>query len=142
VTSSKPNYSGIHYFTCRISPSNPIYPSAQKIIGRRNYMALGGDVSLFFQPLASDAYSVNLGRRLPEDWLQQESNRKLVSDPDALRRHWVKNEIQDWASELKDLVKNSEGGIRPWPLYALPTEEMPYEHKPGVVLIGDAAHLK
>lgn len=65
------------------------------------------------------------------------------ADGEAARSHFVTNAdfFGTWGSQLKDIITNSEGAFRPWPLYHLAPDALSWTPVPGVTLIGDAAHV-
>lgn len=85
------------------------------------------------------SYNIYLGLALPEHWGQNRSDSRNDAE---LRQALFANEFEDWASELKDWIRHSEGPIHAWPLYAMPVESLSWEPTPGVTLIGDAAHVR
>ena len=48
--------------------------------------------------------------------------------------------FEGWAPELRALVEKAEGALVPRPLFTLPVGHR-WAHRPGVTLLGDAAHL-
>ncbi|KKP05312.1 hypothetical protein THAR02_02578 [Trichoderma harzianum] len=65
------------------------------------------------------------------------------ADGETARNYFVTNTdfFGTWGSPLKDIITNSEGAFRPWPLYHLPSEALSWASVPGVTVIGDAAHV-
>lgn len=138
VTSAKPQYSGLQYFTTTISPKNPFYSSADSMAGGGNYGAFGDGKQLTVQKLGDGSYYICFGLRLSESWNSE--NAALLADPSALRQWMLQEYFVDSPQMHIDLIKHSEG-FRPWPLYTMPTKSLSWQTVPGVTLIGDAAHV-
>jgi 2-polyprenyl-6-methoxyphenol hydroxylase-like FAD-dependent oxidoreductase len=62
-----------------------------------------------------------------------------VTDSDAVKKH-LSELLHDWSPELRALFENSEGSVVWRDLYMLPIG-FRWEHKRGITLLGDAAHL-
>ena len=71
----------------------------------------------------------------PEDWIA----RIDFSDPAAALAR-VAAEFDGWAPKLTALITGSETDPVPRPIHALPVEHR-WDRRPGVTLLGDAAHL-
>ena len=74
---------------------------------------------------------------MPADWAR--SGVIDFTDTSAAKTA-VLEEYAGWDDDLRALVADSEGELRPYPLVALPTGHR-WEHTPGVTLLGDAAHV-
>lgn len=88
------------------------------------------------------SYRIYLGLVVPEDFAKSVVDLSK-SDGDAARSFFITNAdfYGTWGSELKDIITNSQGAFKAWPLYHLPSSALSWNHVPGVALIGDAAHL-
>ena len=139
VTSARPQYSGVHFLTTTITPGNPFHCAATLLIGKGNYLAVGGGKQLAVQKLGDKSYSIGVGLRIPESWSTDDAS--LREHPSKLRRLLLDENFADWPQVHTDLIKHSEGEFRVWPLYAMPTKSLSWQTVPGVALIGDAAHL-
>ncbi|KIW99155.1 uncharacterized protein Z519_00818 [Cladophialophora bantiana CBS 173.52] len=138
VTSAKPQYSGLHYLTTTIDQQNPFHSIAVSLVGKGNYIAFGGGKQIVSLKLGDGSYYVGVGLRLPEEWSAE--NAAVLEDPKAIRRLLLNDYFADWPKMHTDLIEHSDGTFYAWPLYAMPTESLPWRTVPGVTLIGDAAH--
>lgn len=102
-------------------------------------MAVGDGKSIGAQYLGDGAYYITVGLQLPEGWSLR--NAALLKNPSALRQFLLKDHFADWPQVHTDLIEHSQGDFRSWPLYAMPTESLSWQTVPGIVLIGDAAHV-
>ncbi|KAF4337279.1 tetracycline resistance [Fusarium beomiforme] len=159
ITNAKPIYSGKSFLEGRVSPGNPVYKLAQQIAGKGSAMAMSARSTLAIQQLSDASYRMYMGIVAPESLMRpggdadpnyMEKARKTMLGPGGF--------YENWAEDLRRLIKAAEGPWRPWPLYRLDKtlfslESKPNGHRdrihgrhitkrvPGVVLLGDAAHL-
>ncbi|KAJ5526252.1 hypothetical protein N7494_012902 [Penicillium frequentans] len=94
------------------------------------YSGIGGQ-----QTGDGSLYTSCWGQR-SEDWMQTGSCE--IQSPESIKKT-IREEFQDWHPELFDLVGKGEDAVA-LSLYMLPVGWC-WEHRPGVTLIGDAAHL-
>lgn len=96
-------------------------------------MAFGNGQQLSFQLLSDGSYHSGINLRLPEDWSK--------ANPLSVRQGLVQEYSIGWPDMLRNMLINSDDDFRAWPLYAMPTDSLSWRSVPGVVLIGDAAHV-
>ncbi|KAJ2958115.1 hypothetical protein NQZ79_g6229 [Umbelopsis isabellina] len=138
ITSEKPQYSGIRFFTTFIKPEDPTYYSVASMVENGNYLAMGNGRQIFLHYLGDRSYHLSVGLKLPENWTV---NSMVFHNPSALWKSLLQNEFAEWAQELTELITSSDRSFRSWPLYSTPEKSVAWKHIPGVTLIGDAAHL-
>ncbi|KAH0527220.1 hypothetical protein TsFJ059_002244 [Trichoderma semiorbis] len=143
LTSAKLQYSGKHYLEAKISNSNPFHPTIAKLVGSGNLMAMGEAKQVSAQAQGDGSYRIYLGLTVAEDFATNGPVDLSKADGEAARSFFVTNTdfFGTWGSPLKDIITNSEGAFRPWPLYHLPSEALSWVSVPGVTVIGDAAHV-
>lgn len=105
------------------------------------YMACDSGHQIITQGLADSSYQINISLSVTEGWHTSAAGKALIADPPALR-NLLLTLYGDWSPTITDLVRNSDGAFRPWPLYALGLESLDWDTVPGVALVGDAAHLE
>lgn len=132
-------YSGLHYLTTSITPASKIYDDVHRRVKGGCYMAFGANKQCSLQALTEQAYHLSIGLRIPEHFSAE--NAALFEDPDALRQALLRDYFSDWSKTCQDLIENSDGAFRAWPLYAMPVESLSWKTVPGAALIGDAAHV-
>lgn len=138
ITSAKPQYSGLHFLETSILSTSEYYLTISARVGTGSYMGMGSGKQIAAQRNGNGSYKIYIGLRLPEHWSKEDAN--LVNGP-ALRSKLIEEDFSDWAHDLTDCIKYSEGQFRAWPLYAMPIESLSWRSVPGVTLIGDAAHV-
>ncbi|PTB37176.1 hypothetical protein M441DRAFT_148886 [Trichoderma asperellum CBS 433.97] len=143
LTSAKPQYSGKHYLEAKISTSNPFYPTINEIVGVGNLIALGEGKQLSAAEQGDGSYRIYIGLVVPEDFAKSGIVDLSKADGDVARSQFITNAdfFGTWGSELKDVIANSQGAFKSWPLYYLPPDALSWDRVPGIALVGDAAHL-
>ncbi|KAF5671885.1 tetracycline resistance protein [Fusarium denticulatum] len=151
VTDAKPIYSGKSFIEGRISPDNSQYKLAEQITGKGTAMAMSAKSTLAIQQLSDASYRIYMGVVAPES-LTRPGGDADPNDMDKARRTMLGpgGFYETWTNDLRHLIEASEGPWRPWPLYRLDKalfssndeDVRPrWKRVPGVVLLGDAAHL-
>ncbi|KAK5999202.1 Monooxygenase asqM-like protein [Cladobotryum mycophilum] len=143
LTPASPRYSGKHYIEGRITTQNPFHRLLSDKIGRGSLISMGDGKQISAQRQGDGSYRIYLGLSVAENFTTN-GDIDLVTDTGEAARSLLVSEdgfFADWAPELKGFVTNSEGPLRAWPLYHMPSEALCWERSPGVALVGDAAHV-
>ncbi|KAL4724598.1 hypothetical protein ACLX1H_008040 [Fusarium chlamydosporum] len=150
ITDTKPQYSGKTFIEGRLSPGNPVYKLAEQIAGKGTAMAMSAKSTLAVQQMSDSSYRMYLGL------VGAESLTLAGGDADPANMEKARNTMlgpggffESWTADLRTLIGAAEVPWRPWPLYRLDknlfSSEVNSQHRwtraPGVVLLGDAAHL-
>ncbi|KAL7910576.1 hypothetical protein GGI35DRAFT_449117 [Trichoderma velutinum] len=139
ITPTKPQYSGNHYIESTINPENPYYPTMVSKVGAGTLMCLGSSKEIVTQRQGNGSYRIYLGVTVPEDFVR--NGIVNLSDTESTRRLFLSSEFfENWANELKDLIRYSKD-FRSWPLYYMAPETVNWDSVPGLTLVGDAAHV-
>lgn len=136
-----PTYTGYTFTECYVSNISRRYPDLSELIGRGMLMvpATGGK-ALIAQQNSDGKARIGAVLKVAEDW-QKTNGFPWELDPKSTKRMLLScYDTGDWTEELLDLIRLSDNSFRPWPLYALPNDYT-WEHKTGLTLIGDAAHV-
>ncbi|KAJ5814155.1 uncharacterized protein N7503_000905 [Penicillium pulvis] len=152
ITPAKPQYSGKMFIEGRISQDNPQYGAALEMVGAGNSIAMGAGLALCVQQMSDRSYRVYMGVETPETFTQP-GGEADVNDM-AKARETMNRLYANWAPHLRAFVADAEGPWRPWPLYRLDKDlflpaalrhgemgEKFWTRTPGVVVLGDAAHV-
>ena len=113
-----------------------MYNTVQERAGPGSFMSLSKGRGIFLQRLGDGSYNIYVA--LPGDWSKTEE--KHLRSPQFIE-DLLANEFHDWSPYITDMVKHCDGFSRIWPFHVIPRDSFPWEHVPGVTLVGDAAHL-
>ncbi|WP_308816658.1 FAD-dependent oxidoreductase [Pseudonocardia alni] len=137
VSDAVPRYSGVDFLEAWFEDVTHSHPDLAALVGEGSAMAHDTDGALFAQRGGQDRMRVYIVRRRPADWMARGGLEP--ADTAGIRSH-VLDEFDGWSPELMRLVTDNDGPYVDRPLYVLPAPHT-WAHRPGVTLIGDAAHL-
>jgi len=137
VSNARPIYSGVLFIELGIDDVDVRYPDLARVVGRGLMFAVGDSKAIIGHRDANAHVGVYAAMRVPENWM--ESGGLDRSFGEALRAS-VAAQFGDWGEELRQLISQGGGRVTPRGIYALPVGHR-WEHRPGVTLIGDAAHV-
>lgn len=135
VSKEKPSFAGYTGAEISLAPETVLaHPELSAKIGEGSLFAFGEGKSLVAQRNGD-------GRvRTYAFHVREEDNFVLLSEPDEAKETLLAG-FEGWAPWLLELVELADPkAIYPRSLYILPVGHN-WENKPGVTLIGDAAHL-
>ncbi|KAJ3042095.1 hypothetical protein HDV00_008177 [Rhizophlyctis rosea] len=149
VTDVKPSYAGFYYITLNIQHVTSKHPHLAKLIGSGSFTALGFSHGIMSHRGVPDLARLYIFLTTPDENFASTAGlagqpatavKKLLEDDALLGRFGpiLKKLISVGCDE--EAVDNVGGVVEVRPLYKLPVG-VSWEHKPGVTLIGDAAHL-
>lgn len=134
----KPVYSGLGGLDLEISDVEKRYPDLYKLVNRGSLFAYSDNKGLTAQQKGDGSLSVHAWSRREENWTK--TCGYDTKNPKELKQAALE-EYQDWAEPLKKIIEVAdEDDIVTRSLYELPVGHR-WESRPGVTLIGDAAHL-
>lgn len=137
LTDVRPSYSGITGIELCLSDIDKRYPALSQFAGNGSLCALADNKAIMSQRNGDASVRVYLQVRRPESWL---SECGIPFDrPEEARKHLL-DIFADWHSNLTDFISQCDDLIVPRALYHLPVGHE-WKHRPGVTLVGDAAHL-
>ncbi len=137
VSETRPTYSGVLFIEFHFDHADTKYPEIASLVGRGMMFALGDSKAMMGHRNAGAQVSIGVGLRVPEDWAAQGG--LDMSSVDAARSSLAAN-FQGWSENLLQAICQCDGRLRLWPIYSLPVGHQ-WEHRPGVTILGDAAHL-
>ena len=137
VSSQQPVYCGVTGVETGIDDVDRLFPEIAELVGRGMMFALGDSKGLLAQRNGNAQIRTYAALRVPEKWAA--SGEIDFTHPETARAQLAAL-FAGWSPKLLGLIVRSNDRIRPWPLYALPTGHR-WEHRPGITLIGDAAHV-
>ena len=140
VSDARPIYSGVMFVELGIDDADRRYPELAQLVGRGLMFALGDSKTIMGHRDANAHLGIYAAMRVPEDWVQ--TSGLDWSSNEAVKAS-LKAHFSGWSQDLLQLIQRSGGSgerIAPRPIYALPIGHR-WNHRSGVTLLGDAAHL-
>ena len=137
VSDARPAYSGVTMVEFGIDDADARHPELAGLVGHGMMFALGDSQALIGHRDADAHLGLYAGLRAPENWA--ETGGLDQSSSDTLRSSLAAY-FHDWSESLRQLIEQCGDRIIPRPIYGLPVGHR-WERRPGVTLLGDAAHL-
>lgn len=134
VTDALPEYSGISFVEADFHVAAD-HPVESEIMGPGMLFALGGEVGIMGHAETDGSLHVYWGYRCSEQWVDSID----FSTPEIAKQELVAL-MDGWDTALCGLIANADGDLVPRRIHALPVG-IRWQHRPGVTLLGDAAHL-
>jgi 2-polyprenyl-6-methoxyphenol hydroxylase-like FAD-dependent oxidoreductase len=132
-----PQYTGVSMIECELLDVDSKHPSVVDIIGKGSMLALANNKGIITQRNSGGRVKVYLTIRVPQNWL--DDTPWDFSDPEAARKGML-SVFDGWSDTLKDVIHKAQPNFIPRPLVCL-EPGFSWEHKKGVTLLGDAAHV-
>lgn len=136
VSDAQPVYSGVSFVEFGIDDADAQHPEIARMVGHGLMFALGDNKALIAHRNAHAHVGGYAGLRVPEDW----ADSGLDQGSSSALRAGLLAQFQGWSPSLLALISESGDTLTPRRIYALPVGHR-WEHRPGVTLLGDAAHL-
>lgn len=151
-TDTKPHYSGVTFITLTITEFTTRYPHLAEFVGPGTFAAPGDGNVIMCQRGVRGAARIYLALNTTEDGVAEysglgsataaEAKDKLLSLESGDER-WMT--FGNYGPKLRELItrglEDQSGPLDIKPLYMLPVGQLAWQHKAGVSLMGDAAHL-
>jgi 2-polyprenyl-6-methoxyphenol hydroxylase-like FAD-dependent oxidoreductase len=139
VSQARPYYAGQCYLETEIQNISAAPPAVLDLMKRGSYYFPDTSTTLVAQRDGNRSIWIYaFVHNIPETWVK-EPGFDLKDIPTAkkifLDRYW-----SGWSEELRAVIVNSDTDLTPRALYMLPVGHK-WEHRAGITLIGDAAHL-
>jgi len=143
LTHIPPFYSGISGLDIRLADADRRHSAISSLVGTGSLFAFGEDERRLIQCQRNGDGSIRsyvFGHR-SENWIKESGVDS--SNPEGIRTALLKD-YKEWAPELRRVLEDYNIGkgdeITPRALYMLPVG-LQWPTKPGLTIIGDAAHL-
>ncbi|MBB5058537.1 2-polyprenyl-6-methoxyphenol hydroxylase-like FAD-dependent oxidoreductase [Granulicella aggregans] len=134
LSDAKPIYSGVTFVELGIDDADQRYPERAKLVGRGLMFALGDSKAIIGHRDANAHIGIYVALRAEEGWIFEDG-----PGVSSMRASLV-GQFSGWSEELLELIRGCDDRMTPRKLYALPVGHR-WEHREGVTLLGDAAHL-
>ena len=138
LTSQQPVYSGITAIELWALEIDKKHQWLAEFVGEGNCFMFDEGRAIQCQKNGDNSIRVYVGLRQPEKWLEECGID--WSSPEEARKSLIERYYDDCSPDLKRAVTDSKDQLVPRILWMLPIG-MKWDSRPGVTLIGDAAHL-
>ena len=135
LSSIKPIYLGVIFVEIRIANPEMVLPEINELVGQGTVFVINDNKGLIAQRNGDQSIRVYAALRVPEDWMKGFD----FSQPLAIRAMLL-DVFSGWKPELLEILKRCDDNFVPRPLYGRPLEQY-WTTKPGLTVIGDAAHV-
>lgn len=132
-----PIYSGVTYIETGIPSADTSAPEAAALVGHGSLFALDDAKAIIAQRSSGGYIRLYLALAVGEDWADTNAARFETA---AAARAASLGLFADWSPNLRRLIEASEDRFVLRPLMRLPFEHR-WQTRPGLTLLGDAAHL-
>ncbi|OPA86857.1 salicylate hydroxylase [Pseudomonas fluorescens] len=132
LSTYQPQYSGLTFIEFNIDDADRLHPAVARLVGRGTLQVAGEAKSIIVQRNANAHLRGYAIFRVPTDWA---ANRIDLANAASLKQHF-----EGWHPDVLALFDAAKPTMLARPIYALPVGHR-WAHRPGLTLIGDAAHL-
>jgi 2-polyprenyl-6-methoxyphenol hydroxylase-like FAD-dependent oxidoreductase len=132
----RPQFSGVCFVEFGIDDVDRAHPALAALVGRGKLVCEGDGRSLYVQRNGGAHLRGYAMFRVPEEWAEA---RYDIADPAAVRARLLED-FAGFAPPLRDLLRASGDTFALRPIVALPVGHH-WPHRPGLTLLGDAAHV-
>ena len=138
LTPVQPLFSGTGGHNLVIPNAKENFPDLVRLINHGSVFAFSDGRTIMGQQMGDGSIYVSIWSIRGKDWMQEAGYD--VSDGKAVKKA-LTEEYKDWDGRLLKLIQAADSeNVTPRSLYMLPVG-MRWESRPGLTLIGDAAHL-
>ncbi|KAF2218932.1 hypothetical protein BDZ85DRAFT_170814, partial [Elsinoe ampelina] len=138
LTTMRPFYAGMSMVRYTIPNLASSYPDLNALINRGSVFAFSDQKAITAQQIGDGSASVSAVRLTPEDFIKNPPFD--LADGKASKSHALAD-FADWDPRLRKLLEvASEDDIWYGNIFSLPPGTR-WAHRPGVTLVGDAAHV-
>ncbi|KAJ6440779.1 tetracycline resistance protein from transposon [Purpureocillium lavendulum] len=136
----QPQYTGVAMTELNIPDAESTAPEIHKIVNRGSIFASNEGQRVSYQQMGDGSICIYASTvRTDPDWMDPEKCGYDTSDLESTKRA-LELEFKDWCPPLREALSLAQGRCIPRSLHILPIAAK-WKHRPGVTLIGDAAHL-
>lgn len=154
LTDVKPKFANQHFITTSIRNITFKYPQLAELVGSGTFTALGDRHGIVSQRAANDTARIyTLVYTEDEEWAaKNQLSKKNAAEVKSVLLEGDSAPLRRFGPIIKELISaacddemttNPDAPLENRPLYTLydKPEGVPWDHKSGVALLGDAAHL-
>jgi 2-polyprenyl-6-methoxyphenol hydroxylase-like FAD-dependent oxidoreductase len=136
-----PKFAGIGMFELKITDAENEAPELSKLVNRGSIFASTDGNRTTIQQMGDGSLNIYCGFVTDNpDWYKPENCGFNPYDLKETKQTLLETRYKDWDPRLKQAIELANGRCNPRSLFMLPVGSK-WEHKQGLTLIGDAAHL-
>ncbi|MCF3119648.1 FAD-dependent monooxygenase [Streptomyces arenae] len=135
LTDARPAYSGISFVELDLEDADRRHPEAAALVGGGMFFALGDEKGFLAHRETDGSLHLYVALRADEAWLGTLDFADTAAAKQAVLAHFP-----NWDSALRRMIADADGALAPRWIHALPAG-LTWQSRPGVTLLGDAAHL-
>ncbi|RTE83309.1 hypothetical protein BHE90_002174 [Fusarium euwallaceae] len=136
-----PEYSGIGLQELEVTDVENRAPDLYKLVNRGSVFAGWEGMRMSIQQMGDGSLSVYCSHVIKEaDWMKPEKCEYDAGNIKEVAPALLNGRYKDWDPRLKRAIEMADGRCTPRSFFMLPVGKK-WSHKPGLTLIGDAAHL-
>lgn len=135
ISDATPAYTGISFVEADLFDADERRPAQAEIMGGGMLFAFRGNTGILGHRETDGSLHSYLGIRIDEDWIDT-----IDFSDTATAQQTILDLLDGWNDALRGLVTNSDTGLTPRRVNALPVGHS-WPRVPGVTLLGDAAHV-
>lgn len=132
----KPQYSGLCFVEFGIDDVDRLHPALSRLVGRGKMSVEGHGKAIIAQRNGHAHIRAYAIFRVPVEWVGERFD---FAAPAAVRAGLIA-QFDGYADALLDLIRASNDQFALRPIHALPVGHC-WAHRPGLTLLGDAAHV-
>jgi 2-polyprenyl-6-methoxyphenol hydroxylase-like FAD-dependent oxidoreductase len=135
VSSVTPQYAGIAFIEADFHQADERHPELSELVGGGMLFALGAGRGFLAHREPGGNVHVYIALSQDEKWVTTVDWTNAAAGKAVLL-----SEFADWSPTLKAFITEADGALTPRTIHQLPSDHR-WKRKPGVTLLGDAAHL-
>jgi 2-polyprenyl-6-methoxyphenol hydroxylase-like FAD-dependent oxidoreductase len=137
LSSATPMYTGVTFIEFGLDNVDQDHPALAHLVGHGLMLALASNKGFLAQRNGHAHIRVYAALRIPEKWAASSG---FDEQNPHIARAWLIEQFAGWDQSLLALIQEATDSFVTRPLYMLPVGHR-WNFRPGVTLLGDAAHL-
>ncbi|KAJ3040955.1 hypothetical protein HK097_002436 [Rhizophlyctis rosea] len=143
LTDAKPKYSGMTYVDLTVSDMDKRFPELGKAVGDGMLVVVEPEKGLLTQRNSHGVVRIYAVLKVDADWTTSPSGfPAIAANGPAAIKSFLLSQYSSYTPTLQSIIQNADDHpITPRAIWGLPQYGYTWSPKPGVTLLGDAAHL-